>query len=592
LGSCEKQVVQEISRLPENATYTFDEDECYSKVLKTAFRHKIISLEYTKFQAREKVRHFPKATSLSIIVPKGANYAYDIISAVGVGSFIEGRKLSDIKQELEKQIPNFTIPYSSLYDQQRKFLFYFGQLHRASAALIRDYLDSFGNVGWLIDGTLEPGTDVFFGVKDCLKNIMLDCFKIPTENEKDIQKCLQSVGSLFGRPNQIIHDLSRTIQAACDKLDWDVVQLICHFHFSKDVGSDLYALPNEKLSKQLKKLKLKLYLKTQRNDQGKWLRKTVNTRNDLMLEKLLNEQEVPQIDNAILGRELFFSLNHWMLDCASDGSRQGFPFDPYLLYFHRRIQKVHTAINKILESPSSQNVLPRCLGYLSEKLETYMSDPEIITASSLYETAFEIFTDIRSSLRLLNADKSKAPIYETYEISPLEQEEILSNIFALKIKLNEDKQKNGDESAKALYDIALKHIVKYEPYLINESGLNFDNKKIVRSTNKLEQHWGAAKRIKRQITGKKKLNRELNALPKEYMLVQNLNNPDYVEVVLGNIEKLPQKLAEVAKNAGPFTRWVTQQDVTNICKINKNLLRKDNFIENLVEISQKAFNDS
>lgn len=123
-----------------------------------------------------------------------------------------------------------------------------------------------------------------------------------------------------------------------------------------------------------------------------------------MLEKLLNGQEVPQLDNAIWGRELFLSLNHWRLDYANDGSRQGYPFDPYLLYFH------------------------------------------------------------------------------------------------------------------------------------------------------------------------------------------HLKNPDYVDLVIGNMEALPRKLADVGKCAGPFSRWLKQQDVKNICKINQNLLRKDDFIENLIEISQSSFN--
>lgn len=309
-----------------------------------------------------------------------------------------------------------------------------------------------------------------------------------------------------------------------------------------------------------------------------------------MLEKLLKGQEVPQLDNALLGRELFLSLNHWMLDYANDGSRQGYPFDPYLLYFHRRSVTVHEAIGRILQSCSSENVIPRCLGYLSEKLATYLSDPEIITASDLYEKAFEIFTDIRSCLRLLNADNNNSPIYELYDISPLEQKKILNNILDLKSRLNKERQTSDDASEKKLYDIASQHIEKYEPYLIKKSGINFNNEKVVRTTNKLEQHWGGAKRIKRQITGKKKLTRELNCLPKEFMLVQNLKNPDYVDLVIGNIEALPRKLADVGKCAGPFSRWLKQQDVKNICKINQNLLRKDDFIENLVEISQSSFN--
>jgi len=550
----------------------------------------VISKEYGKFRAREKVRRFPKDTSLSIIVPKGANYGYDIISAVGLGSFLEGRKLSAIQQELASQIPHFNIPYSSLYDQQKKFLYYFGELHRASMPLIKDYLDSFGKISWLIDGTVEQGSDVFFGVKECQKDILLDCYKIATENETDIVKCLLDVGANFGRPFEIIHDLSQAIRNACKTAYSDIIQRVCHFHFTRDVGNDLYDQPHDMLFKQLKKIKLKVHLKDQRRNQSKWLRNRVDDKDNLIVEKLLKGIDIPTIDNEIFVRELFLSLNHWLLDYANDGKRQGYPFDPYLLYFHRRSITVHHAVKRILESSVSESDIPKCLMYLSTRLESYLSDPQIIKASSLYEKAFSIFSDIRVSLRLLDGAKSSAPIYESYEISSLQQREILKNISDLKGQLNTQMQSIDDEKEKKLYEIASKHIEKYEPYLINESNINDNTEKITRTTNKLEQAWGSAKRTKRQITGKKKLTREFNALPKEYMLVQNLKNPDYVDLVLGDIEKLPQKLADVGSHAKSFSSWLKKQDIKNLGRISKNTLRKDKFIEDLVEISKNSFN--
>lgn len=123
--------------------------------------------------------------------------------------------------------------------------------------------------------------------------------------------------------------------------------------------------------------------------------------------------EVPKLDNKIYARELFLSLNHWMLDYTNDGKRQGYPLDFYLLYFHR---------------------------------------------------------------------------------------------------------------------------------------------------------WGSAKRIKRQVTGNRKLTREFNCLPKEFMLAQHLKNPDYVDLVLGDIEQLPEKLAEVGSRAESFSSWLKKQNIHNIRK--------------------------
>jgi len=167
----------------------------------------------------------------------------------------------------------------------------------------------------------------------------------------------------------------------------------------------------------------------------------------------------------------------------------------------------------------------------------------------------------------------------------------LNNISDLKSQLKQQMKSVDAENEKEikLYEIASKHIEKYEPYLINESNVVDSNGKIIRTTNKLEQEWGLAKRIKRQVTGKKKLTREFNSLPKEYMIVQNLRNPDYVDLVLGDIEKLPEKLAEVGSRAESFSSWLKKQNIHNMCRISTNTLRKDNFIEDLVEISPKLF---
>lgn len=84
--------LKDISQLPPDANYTFD-DHQPSPVIKTSCRE-VVTVTYSTFRAREVVRHFPKDTSLSIIVPSGSRYEYDIISAVGLGSFIAGKKLS------------------------------------------------------------------------------------------------------------------------------------------------------------------------------------------------------------------------------------------------------------------------------------------------------------------------------------------------------------------------------------------------------------------------------------------------------------------------------------------------------------------
>ena len=63
------------------------------------------------------------------LVPKGSTYGYDLIAHVGCETFLRGRKLEEVARDLPR-----TIPFSTLFDLQHKFLFYFGHVHRQGGA--------------------------------------------------------------------------------------------------------------------------------------------------------------------------------------------------------------------------------------------------------------------------------------------------------------------------------------------------------------------------------------------------------------------------------------------------------------------------
>ena len=52
----------------------------------------------------------------------------------------------------------------------------------------------------------------------------------------------------------------------------------------------------------------------------------------------------------------------------------------------------------------------------------------------------------------------------------------------------------------------------------------------------------------RRITGKKKLNREVNALRGQAFLIFNLKIPAYVKLVCGSLDNLAQAFAELSQN--------------------------------------------
>jgi hypothetical protein len=213
--------LKSVCQLPCQAEYRFESPLEFNG--QKLFVHKnakrtVVSLNFSKFQAREVIRerkedgkrvtfHSPR---LEAVVPSGARYAYDLIAFVGIKSYQENRKLKSIQEEISNRYGLASIPFSSLYDLQRKFLFYLGEVHRQAAPRLKDYLQQRGHNTWLIDGTIEPGTAVFFGVKEAYDEVFLGGAKIPTENDRDIANCLIKVADFYGVPDETLHDLSET----------------------------------------------------------------------------------------------------------------------------------------------------------------------------------------------------------------------------------------------------------------------------------------------------------------------------------------------------------------------------------------------
>ena len=82
--------------------------------------------------------------------------------------------------------------------------------------------------------------------------------------------------------------------------------------------------------------------------------------------------------------------------------------------------------------------------------------------------------------------------------------------------------------------------------------------------------------------GRRKLTQDFQALPQEYMLTQNLDNPKYVELVLGAPDKLAEKLAEAGRTAGSFSQWQQRRRQTSLGRLPKRILRKENSLDDLL----------
>ena len=175
-------------------------------------------------------------------------------------------------------------------------------------------------------------------------------------------------------------------------------------------------------------------------------------------------------------------------------------------------------------------------------------------------------------------------MHELYELYSDEQNEVSKSLDELLKQFEENKNNCSNPNELKLYDIVQVHFNKYGPYLFPVKTNGSMKGKTVRTTNGIEFHWSDGKRTRRQTHGRSSLTRDFHSLPVEYMQIPNLNNQVYVEIVFGSLDRLAEKLAEAGKTAGPYSDWYKRQKPMHIGRLPTRLLRRENFIDDLIDI--------
>jgi len=589
--------LQQAATLPAEVCFRFDPaqeaggaqapDVNCGGVQKTV-RRTVVSLKQGCFQACETVRHAvgpggpvsDRSRQLAAIVAPGAGCAFDLIAHVGVETYVRGRSLQAVRAELAERQPAIQVPRSTLWDQQQRFLFYLGFLHQQAIPCLREYLAQHGPVTWVVDGTTEPETAVFLGIEEATHGLFLGSWKIPSENVADLVPCFRQAADQFGRPNDVLHDLSPTMSGACEQALPGVAHRVCHQHLARDIGEDLYAAPQAALCKRVRTLKLQYRLKEQRRGQNEWLRQRLDSPADLVLAEVLAGRTVAVSWDDTFSREILLAFHFWILDYRSDGRRRGFPFDPYLLYLHRRLVRAGEAVDRLLSQAAVASQMPQVVRNFQALLQAYRTDPVICAAAEQYERCWVLFTRLRETLRL--SPEHMDQLRQPQELPADEQRPLQHALEQLRQELQQQTAEDHDQD-RPLAKIVLAHLDKYWEHLV-PAPLPAAGQTWQRTTNQLESDWGTLKRRRRQTHGRGKLTRDFQSLPEEYPLVRNLENETYLQVVLGgSLETLPAKLAEASRAAGSFDAWRRRRRPRLLGELPRRLLREDDFVDHLLD---------
>ena len=320
------------------------------KVQKTLPGKRISTLEIGDLIAHETIFYCEKcgcifnSEELHLLLPDNSNFGYDIIVFVGKSLFLQCQTLEKIVCDLNEK--NITISKSEVGYLARKFIIYFALLHKKIQKKTRAFMNMNGGYILHLDGTCEGGSPHLISVLDGITEIVLDNIKIASENSDDLIPFLQRIKKAYGDPVVIVSDMGKGIALAIKTVFKNVPALICHYHFLKDIGKDLFGEENDIIRKRLRKHGIQAVLKKRLRN----LKKIISSMPHLLDEfvnGIENENILTNITLKTISVIATYTLINWALAGKNSGQGFGFPFDRPYLVFYQRLQIIKSKLHKL-----------------------------------------------------------------------------------------------------------------------------------------------------------------------------------------------------------------------------------------------------
>lgn len=543
---------------------------CHGTMLvqKTVIRY-IVTLEHGAFVVRETViccenrcQHpcgtlvTRRSESLAQLVAPGNTYGYDLEAFAGMARFVHHRQREEIRTELKDRY-DIELSNGQVTALCKRFLEHLEDLHVSRAQDLRAALASDGGYPLHADATGEDGRGTLFVAYAAWRGWVLGAWKLPTERAEHILPCLQQAVALFGTPRVLMRDLGPAIIRAGEELakelDVPLTILGCHLHFLRDIGKDLLSGSYNELKKLIGNCQLKSRMRAFVRDTGRRLGTQVDRLRADVVTWLGDSTNHNALPSGLAGLALIRSLAQWVLDYPCDGKDQGFPFDRPYFDLYRRGLSVHSAAVALLEKPPVDMEIRRALHRLEGILRDVADEKALASAATTLERVAALFDELRATLRLqpksVEAQKTKSPppAATEEEIAELNDVRLALDAYTRSLQDRRSTQGKVQETAKAI-DIILAHLERHGSSLWGHAialpasaGGCF--RLVERTNNVLESFFHAMKHGERRRCGRKILTYDFECLPAAAALAYNLTKPDYVNIVCGSLDRLPQAFA-------------------------------------------------
>jgi hypothetical protein len=567
--------------------------ECHEtlKVLKTRVLRRAATLAIGDFVAHETVyvcpqcRRIYRSGELRSLIPEHGCFGYDVIVFVGESLFQRSRNYRQIRIALHER--NIRICESEIAFLARKFVVYLGMLHRSVQAKTRKHLRINGGYILHLDGTCEGASPHLISVLDGITEIVLDNGKLTSESAQELVPVLQNVKKAYGNPLAVVSDMGKGIAAAAGTVFPHTPAFICHFHFLKAVGKSLLCDEQQMIRERLRMHNVRVVLNRIRSRLEAALR-LGGAGIDTLICGI--ERHVLPGDTALstVPTQAAYTLVSWALDAAGEGNGYGFPFDQTYLLFYLRIQELGNRIHQLfrirLQGDWKEN---KVYSTISHDLHAVLNDRTLRDAATRMQEKVEVFNRLRAAMRI-TLPESKRGLNDSGE-AMVNMKTIEREVGKFTARL----VKSKGYSQHPEYRKLVEQIETYgdrlfaDPIAVNTAAGTMLLQP-QRTNNILERFFRTLMRTYRKKNGFASVEKVLMKMLPDTPLAMNLNNKEYMRILLAGKETLEQRFADIDSLEIRNRLDKTQTAKDSACPQMKKIIRLPDLPNTIVTLLQRA----
>ena len=475
-------------------------------------------------------------SELPTIVPPLCKFGYDTIVHVGKAALLLCQSDEQIMGDLWAK--NISISLSEITYLQKKFIVYLALIHNESSQRIRESIEARGGYILHLNGTCDGDSPFLMSGLDEISGFVLHNVKIPSESAERILPFLEKIKKKYGSPVAIVSDMGKGIANAIKEVFPEVPHFLCHFHFLRDIGKDLLSKENDLIRSRLRKHKINSKLLKYAHA----LKQNIDS-NPELAGAYHSDVEGGQLSNCALEFAPLVStylLICWALEGKKQGRGYGFPFDLTYVTFAERLRVLYDHLEKLVDI-RLRNEWRDNRPFFKTRLDLkkVISDKVLWQAITDIKSKRDVFDRFRDAMRI-TVDNQHRGLNDDGQVVDIKT--IKEGVEAFRCWLSNDSCYSPDND----YGKMITQIDKYW-----ESPITIDTPygKVTfqpqRTNNILERFFREIKRDHRRKSGTSSMSKKLKAMLADTPLVKNIENKEYVKIILNGKATLEERFAEI-----------------------------------------------